>query len=112
SAETLGLRPRALCRVETFGLSDNVDWQGHNLKVTATSTTFSVRLRGTPLGSFTVPMLGAYNVRNALAALAVGAAVGLNPDSMREAFSSFRGVRRRLELRGTAGGVAIYDDFA
>jgi UDP-N-acetylmuramate: L-alanyl-gamma-D-glutamyl-meso-diaminopimelate ligase len=57
-------------------------------------------------------LLGAFNVRNALAALAVGAAVGLNTDTMREALRRFRGVRRRMELRGTAAGVAVYDDFA
>ena len=53
-----------------------------------------------------------YNVRNALAAIAVGAAIGLNTDTMREALRRFRGVRRRMELRGTADGVAVYDDFA
>ena len=59
-----------------------------------------------------MPLLGAYNVRNALAALAVGSAVGLNTDTMGDALRRFRGVRRRMELRGTANGVAVYDDFA
>ena len=112
SAEAAALAANARCRVETFGLSSGADWQGHDLKVSATSTLFSVRHRGDAIGSFEVPLLGAYNVRNALAALAVGAAVGLNPDTMREALRRFRGVRRRMELRGTAAGVAVYDDFA
>ena len=112
NAEAMGLRERAHCRVETFGLSNGADWQAHDLKVTGTATTFSVRRRGEAIGSFDVSLLGAYNVRNSLAALAVGAAVGLNPDTMRDALRSFRGVRRRMELRGTAAGVAIYDDFA
>jgi UDP-N-acetylmuramate: L-alanyl-gamma-D-glutamyl-meso-diaminopimelate ligase len=51
-------------------------------------------------------------VRNALAALAVGHAAGLTPDVMRDGLSRFTGVRRRLELRGTARGVSVYDDFA
>jgi UDP-N-acetylmuramate: L-alanyl-gamma-D-glutamyl-meso-diaminopimelate ligase len=112
NAEAAGLRDRAFCRVETFGLSDGADWQALDLKVEGTSTTFSVRLRGEPIGIFELPLLGAYNVRNALAALAVGAAVGLNTDTMREALTRFRGVRRRMELRGTKAGVAVYDDFA
>ena len=57
-------------------------------------------------------MLGAYNVRNALAAIAVGAAVGLNTDTMADGLRRFRGVRRRMQLRGTAAGVTVYDDFA
>jgi UDP-N-acetylmuramate: L-alanyl-gamma-D-glutamyl-meso-diaminopimelate ligase len=112
NAEAVALRERARCRVETFGLSNGAHWQAHDLKVQSTSTTFSVRREGTPIGTFDVPLLGAYNVRNALAALAVGAAVGLNTDTMREALRRFKGVRRRMELRGTAAGVSVYDDFA
>jgi UDP-N-acetylmuramate: L-alanyl-gamma-D-glutamyl-meso-diaminopimelate ligase len=59
-----------------------------------------------------LPLIGAYNVRNALAALAVGVAVGLNVDTVAQGLSRFTGVRRRMQLRGTAAGVAVYDDFA
>jgi UDP-N-acetylmuramate: L-alanyl-gamma-D-glutamyl-meso-diaminopimelate ligase len=112
SAEARALAERAPCRVETFGLDDGADWQAHDLRVTSSSTSFSVRRRGEPIGSFHVPLLGAYNVRNALAALAVGASVGLNTDSMAAGLRRFRGVRRRMQHRGTAGGVTVYDDFA
>jgi len=112
SPEAAALGARAHCRVESFGLSAGADWQGHDLKVNATSTVFSVRQHGQSIGAFEVPLLGAYNVRNALAALAVGSAVGLNTDTMGDALRRFRGVRRRMELRGTANGVAVYDDFA
>jgi UDP-N-acetylmuramate: L-alanyl-gamma-D-glutamyl-meso-diaminopimelate ligase len=76
------------------------------------ATPFSVRRAGSPTGTFEVPLLGAYNVRPALAALAVGAAVGLSPDTMAEGLRRFKGVRRRLQHRGTIRGVAVYDDFA
>lgn len=112
NADALALQERARCPVETFGLSDGAGWQAHDLEVAATSTTFSVRRAGTPVGTFEVPLLGAYNVRNALAAIAVGAAVGLNTDTMAEGLRRFRGVRRRMEHRGTVAGIAVYDDFA
>ncbi len=112
NADALALRSKAHCRVETFGLSDGADWQAHDLKVSALSTTFSLRRAGTPAGTFELPLLGAYNVRNALAAIAVGAAVGLSTDTMMDGLRKFRGVRRRLQHRGTAAGVAVYDDFA
>ena len=71
---------QAHCRVETFGLSDGADWQAHDLRGRARARrAFSVRRAGEPIGTFEVPLLGAYNVRNALAAIAVGAAVGLTP---------------------------------
>jgi UDP-N-acetylmuramate: L-alanyl-gamma-D-glutamyl-meso-diaminopimelate ligase len=112
NADALALRTHARSKVETFGLSDGSDWQAHDLQVTETSTKFGVRRAGTTIGTFEVPLLGAYNVRNALAALAVGAATGLSPDTMAAGLRAFKGVRRRLQHRGTAAGVAVYDDFA
>jgi UDP-N-acetylmuramate: L-alanyl-gamma-D-glutamyl-meso-diaminopimelate ligase len=70
-------------------------------------------LRGSlKIGRVEWALLGAHNVRNALAAVAVGAAVGLNTDNMAAGLRAFRGVRRRMQLRGRAGGIAVYDDFA
>jgi UDP-N-acetylmuramate: L-alanyl-gamma-D-glutamyl-meso-diaminopimelate ligase len=110
--EARALARAARCPVETFGLAKGLDWQAHDLRIGEGTTTFSVRRRGEPLGQFEVPMLGAYNVRNALAAIAVGAAVGLNVDTIAQGLGAFKGVRRRMELKGTANGVAVYDDFA
>jgi UDP-N-acetylmuramate: L-alanyl-gamma-D-glutamyl-meso-diaminopimelate ligase len=112
NAEAMALAGSARCRVETFGLDKGATWQGHDLRIAETSTTFSVRRDGVPIGTFEVPLLGAYNVRNALAAIAVGAATGLNTDTMAEGLRRFRGVRRRMQLRGTAAGVTVFDDFA
>ena len=112
SADASALREVARCRVETFGLSDGATWQAHDLRVREASTTFSLRREGRPIGSFEVPMLGAYNVRNAVAAIAVAAAVGVDTDTLAEGLRKFRGVRRRLQHRGTANGVMVYDDFA
>jgi UDP-N-acetylmuramate: L-alanyl-gamma-D-glutamyl-meso-diaminopimelate ligase len=112
NADALALKDRARCRVETFGLSDGADWQAHDLRVAGGSTSFSLRHGGRPAGPIELPLLGAYNVRNALAALAVGRAVGLDVAAMAASLRRFRGVRRRLEHRGTVDGVAVYDDFA
>jgi UDP-N-acetylmuramate: L-alanyl-gamma-D-glutamyl-meso-diaminopimelate ligase len=112
NADALALRPLAHCRVETFGLGEGADWQAHDLRVSGTSTSFGVRRAGKPASTFEVPLPGAYNVRNAVAAIAVGAAVGLNMDSMAASLKQFKGVRRRMQHRGTVRGVAVYDDFA
>jgi UDP-N-acetylmuramate: L-alanyl-gamma-D-glutamyl-meso-diaminopimelate ligase len=112
NADALALKEHARCRVETFGLSAGCDWQAHDLIISPTSTTFGLRHAGSPSVTFELPLLGAYNVRNALAAIAVGAVVGLSTDTMAEGLRRFRGVRRRLQHRGTAAGVAVYDDFA
>ena len=112
NSDAMALKAKAHCRVETFGFADGADWQAHDVQVAAESTMFSVRRKGVPDGSFEVPLLGAYNVRNALAAIAVGAAVGLSTDTMAASLRRFRGVRRRMQHRGTVRGVTVYDDFA
>jgi len=57
-------------------------------------------------------LLGEHNQLNALAAIAAAEHVGVAPEVAGKALSSFENVRRRLELRGEAGGVKVYDDFA
>jgi len=58
------------------------------------------------------PLLGEHNQLNALAAIAAAEHVGVAPEVAGAALASFQNVRRRLELRGEAGGVKVYDDFA
>ena len=101
----------AVSRVETFGTGD-ADWQAHDLQSSGASTRFKVRRGGSPFGSFELPLIGAHNVRNALAAIAVATEVGIGPDRIEDGLRAFAGVKRRLEVVGVAGGVTVYDDFA
>ena len=112
SPEAAALAALARCQVETFGIDADADWRASELQPEGERIRFQVTRSGEPLGHFAVPLFGAHNVRNALAALAAGHAAGLDPEAMRAALEQFRGVRRRLELRGVARGVAVFDDFA
>jgi UDP-N-acetylmuramate: L-alanyl-gamma-D-glutamyl-meso-diaminopimelate ligase len=56
--------------------------------------------------------LGAHNHSNALAAIAAARHAGVAPGAACEALGRFSNVKRRMELRGTAAGVTVYDDFA
>jgi UDP-N-acetylmuramate: L-alanyl-gamma-D-glutamyl-meso-diaminopimelate ligase len=96
----------------TFGLDVDADWRASGVEAREGLVGFDVTRRGEPFGRFESPLYGSHNVRNALAAIVVGDAVGLSADEMRAGLSSFRGVRRRLELRGVVRGIAVFDDFA
>jgi UDP-N-acetylmuramate: L-alanyl-gamma-D-glutamyl-meso-diaminopimelate ligase len=106
------LADTAVSRVQTFGTGDNVEWQAHDLEPAGAGTRFRVRRAGSPFGSFEVPLVGAHNVRNALAAIAVATEVGLSAERIAEGLRAFAGVKRRLEVVGVADSVTIYDDFA
>ncbi|MFM7507431.1 MAG: UDP-N-acetylmuramate:L-alanyl-gamma-D-glutamyl-meso-diaminopimelate ligase [Rubrivivax sp.] len=70
-------------------------------------------LRGSlKLGHVAWELLGEHNQLNALAAIGAAEHVGVAPAEACRALAGFRNVRRRLELRGEAGGVRVYDDFA
>ncbi len=114
---------KAFGSVETFGLSEAADWQARNLRPGPTGTLFEVWRRHPPgeaggerepscVGSANVPMTGNHNVRNALAAIAVATSRGVSWPTIAEGLAAFEGVKRRMELRGIARGIAVYDDFA
>jgi UDP-N-acetylmuramate: L-alanyl-gamma-D-glutamyl-meso-diaminopimelate ligase len=112
SPVALGLKDGSVSRTQTFGMDSNADWRAHALEPGSTSTRFEVRHAGAAFGRFEVPLVGAHNVRNALAAIAVATYAGLQPDDIARGLRTFAGVKRRLEVVGTAAGVTVYDDFA
>ncbi len=85
-------------------------WQAR--PVAGDHSVLAIRLNNTDVGELHWALQGAHNQANALAALAAARHVGVAPAVGVEALSVFKGVKRRLELRGAPGGVKVYDDFA
>ncbi len=112
SEHALGLKAHAVSPVESFGFSEEADWVAYDLTATDGVQHFSVRHGRDYCGAFDLPLMGEHNVRNALAAIAVGAAVDLDQTTIARGLRTFRGVKRRLEVVGEVGGVTVYDDFA
>ncbi len=73
---------------------------------------FEVFLEGKPQGRLQWNLLGNHSRLNALAAIAAARHAGVEPGAAIEMLGRFGGVRRRMEIRGTARGVTVYDDFA
>lgn len=73
---------------------------------------FEVAWQGASIGRLKLALPGAHNRANALAAIAAARHAGVDPLVAIEALGRFSGVRRRLQLRGVSGGIAVYDDFA
>ena len=101
----------ALCRVEGYGF-DAGAWRVEAFEETPRGTRFRVLHEEQRFATFEIGLVGRYNVRNAMAVAAAAHEQGLEPKRIASALASFRGVRRRLELRGEAGGVKVLDDFA
>jgi UDP-N-acetylmuramate: L-alanyl-gamma-D-glutamyl-meso-diaminopimelate ligase len=86
------------------------DWTAEPLA--ADGSRFRVRLDGEDLGTVDWDQTGQHNIANALAVLAAARHAGAPPERGIAALGRFAGVKRRMELRGEAGGVRVYDDFA
>lgn len=95
------------CPVRRFGLGDNSDDLASGLAFSESGSEF--QLGDT---TFRIPMIGELNVRNALAALLLARYTGLNDEQVQSGFDTFKGIQRRLEIRGETDGVIVIDDFA
>ena len=72
---------------------------------------FRVEYRGKDLGEFHLHVPGVHNVLNATAAIAVGVGLDIEVEKIRAALKAFRGVDRRFQVKGSAGGVTVIDDY-
>lgn len=95
--------------IENFG-SKRDAWSAQ--KIHSDGSEFDVFLNNNPVGKIKWDLIGDHNVRNALAAIAAARNVGITSDLAIKALSNFLGVKRRLERRGIAKDITIYDDFA
>ncbi len=110
--DAAALAPLVRSRVQTFGLSQGADWRAVEVRPSSTQTDFRVLRGERDHGVFSMSLLGDHNVRNALAAIAVGADLGLAMEALKAGLAEFKGVKRRLEVVGEVRGVTVYDDFA
>ena len=94
------------CPVKKFGLGEHNAVQGFNLKFGSTATTFEI-----PSFKFHLNLVGELNVRNALAVIGAAKHCGLSNKQIQSAFDTFKGIKRRMEVKGIAGGVTVIDDF-
>ena len=105
------LIPAAFSRVATAGLGTG-EWQAVNIKTTADGMDFEILRSDSNTGSFAIPLPGTFNVQNALGAIIVARDLGIPDEVIRRALSTFKSVKRRLEIRGEVNGIVVYDDFA
>jgi UDP-N-acetylmuramate: L-alanyl-gamma-D-glutamyl-meso-diaminopimelate ligase len=109
----LRIAGRAKARVETYSVDRaGADWEARGLTLAPDGARFALVRRGAVLADVHLPVGGAHNVENALGVAAAATALGLSPAEIAAGLAAFRGVKRRQEVRGTAGGVVVVDDFA
>jgi UDP-N-acetylmuramate: L-alanyl-gamma-D-glutamyl-meso-diaminopimelate ligase len=94
------------------GADTHPRWYADGIDYGPDGTLFNLYHDGECLGDFQTSMVGAFNIRNCLAAIAAARSVDASWDGIREGLRTFRSVRRRMELKGEVRGVLVIDDFA
>jgi UDP-N-acetylmuramate: L-alanyl-gamma-D-glutamyl-meso-diaminopimelate ligase len=107
-----GVLQKAYCPVETYGFAPEVDWFVDDLEIRDGETHFRISHRGEEVARTKMALAGRHNVLNATAAAAIAHGRGVSGEAIAEAMAEFRGVLRRLEIKGETSGVLVVDDFA
>ncbi|MBN9692410.1 MAG: UDP-N-acetylmuramate:L-alanyl-gamma-D-glutamyl-meso-diaminopimelate ligase [Verrucomicrobia bacterium] len=100
------LLPVKHCPVKRFGLGEANEIRATGIHLRANASEFQIAG-----AKFDLPLIGELNVRNALAVAACARHCGLTDAQIQEAFATFRGVERRMTVRGETRGIAVVDDF-
>ena len=99
-------------RVSGYGASPDSHWHLGRVSLSPPETHFEVRRRGVLWGRFRTQMMGRHNLFNMLAGIAIGEDLGIDRETIGHALESFKGVRRRQEIRGVKNDIIVIDDFA
>ncbi len=94
------------CPVKRFGLGEANAVRATNIRLGPSASEFEI-----PSAKFHINLVGELNVRNALAVVAAAKHCGLSNKQIQSAFDTFKGIKRRMEVRGISGGVTVIDDF-
>ena len=98
-------------RLVTYGFSPQADFRAEEVIVNGFETTFRVSYGDTFLGQVKLHVPGRHNAENALASFAVGLELGMSFERVRDGLAEFRGIERRLQVKGEQKGVLIIDDY-
>jgi UDP-N-acetylmuramate: L-alanyl-gamma-D-glutamyl-meso-diaminopimelate ligase len=99
-------------RVVTYAPAGAADYAARGLRFAPDGARFEVVEPSGTSGTLLLPMAGRHNVENAVGVYAAARSLGLSAAEIGAAFASFKGVKRRQEVRAEIGGVLVIDDFA
>ncbi len=105
------LLPHIEKRFVTYGSTHAADYRLESVELDGFSTRFQAFRRESPLGQFSVRMVGAHNAMNALAVIAIADELHINLDIVKNALAEFQGVQRRFTVKGEVNGITVVDDY-
>jgi len=100
------------CNVERYGMEMDSKWRIQNISIDPPWTIFEVLKQGRAFGTFKTNLIGMHNLLNILSTIAVIERLNIPCEIIAEALETFKGIKRRQEIRGNKRGITVMDDFA
>ena len=110
-ANVRAILPEIHRRVITYGLGEDADYRASELSFDGSVSAYRLHVRGEDKGIVTLNVPGRFNVLNSLATVAVARELDVDWELLKAGMALYTGVGRRLEVKGTAGGVTVVDDY-
>jgi UDP-N-acetylmuramate: L-alanyl-gamma-D-glutamyl-meso-diaminopimelate ligase len=108
--DALSVAQAVRCKCVSYG--DAGEWTAADVHFRDGRSFFTPSYEGRGEGRVEAALIGRHNVKNALAVYVMGRALGIEHERLLEGFRTFKGVKRRQEIRGERRGVLVIDDFA
>ncbi|MFQ5786519.1 MAG: UDP-N-acetylmuramate--L-alanine ligase, partial [Thermodesulfobacteriota bacterium] len=99
-------------RLITYGFSEESDFKAEDVRIKGFQTKFKVLYKDSLLGHVGLDVPGRHNAQNSLASLAVGMELGMSFEDVKEGLRGFKGIDRRLQVKGEINGILVIDDYA
>ena len=100
------------CIVEKYGRNAGSYWRLGKISIDPPLSNFEIIKQGKSFGTFKTKLMGEHNLLNALSAIAIADSFGIPVRTIAEALETFKGIKRRQEVRGEKRGITVMDDFA
>jgi len=99
-------------RLVTYGFNPDAELRAQDVEIHGFETEFTVMRGESLLGKIRIHSPGRHVAQNALAAIAVGMELGMSFEHVKEGLARFKGIDRRLQIKGSSGGITVVDDYA
>ncbi|MBI4925848.1 MAG: UDP-N-acetylmuramate:L-alanyl-gamma-D-glutamyl-meso-diaminopimelate ligase, partial [Bdellovibrio sp.] len=106
------LLKKSNCPVFTYGINSQSEYVATSICIQEEKTKFEILNHGKSQGSVQIKLSGNHNILNSLAVWIEAEKLSLDPQKVREAFETFRGVKRRQEIKGCYNDILLIEDFA
>ena len=103
---------KARCRVITYGMNGGAEWSAAGLSGRDGMTHVNILKKDKSYASLSTPLYGNHNISNLLSVAALSEYISVDKAILLDACRTFKGVKRRQEIRGEKNGILILDDFA